>query len=128
MLCAAAHNTYIATWAGWLYLATVIDCFTKACIGYAMADHMRTSLVIEALDMAAASYDISGAIFHSDRGTTIHVRRIRKDRQGFRAASLRGTNRGLLRQRPSRNVQLRRQGGTCQPGPNIPPGNTPAKM
>jgi putative transposase len=61
--------TYIRTWAGWLYLATVIDCCTKACIGYAMADHMRTSLVIEALDMAADRYDITGAIFHSDRGT-----------------------------------------------------------
>lgn len=61
--------TYIRTWAGWLYLATVIDCATKACIGYAMADHMRTSLVIEALEMAADRYGISGAIFHSDRGT-----------------------------------------------------------
>lgn len=61
--------TYIRTWAGWLYLATVIDCATKACVGYAMADHMRTSLVVEALDMAANRYDITGAIFHSDRGT-----------------------------------------------------------
>jgi putative transposase len=61
--------TYIRTWAGWLYLATVIDCFTKACIGYAMADHMRTSLVVEALQMAAQRYQIAGAIFHSDRGT-----------------------------------------------------------
>lgn len=61
--------TYIRTWAGWLYLATVIDCATKACIGYAMADHMKTPLIIEALDMAAGRYDITGAIFHSDRGT-----------------------------------------------------------
>jgi putative transposase len=61
--------TYIRTWAGWLYLATVIDCATKACIGYAMADHMRTPLVVEALEMAANRYDITGAIFHSDRGT-----------------------------------------------------------
>ena len=70
MLCAAAHNTYIPTWEGWLYLATVIDCATKACIGYAMADHMRAELVIDALDMAARNYDLApGAIFHSDRGT-----------------------------------------------------------
>jgi putative transposase len=61
--------TYIRTWEGWVYLATVIDCFTKACIGYAMADHMRTSLVVEALDMASERCDIAGAIFHSDRGT-----------------------------------------------------------
>jgi putative transposase len=62
--------TYIRTWEGWLYLATVIDCYTKACIGYAMADHMRTELVTAALDMAAANYRLAdGAIFHSDRGT-----------------------------------------------------------
>lgn len=61
--------TYIRTWEGWLYLATVIDCATKACIGYAMAEHMRTELVTAALDNAAKTYDITGAIFHSDRGT-----------------------------------------------------------
>lgn len=61
--------TYIRTWQGWLYLATVIDCATKACIGYAMAEHMRTELVAAALDAAAKTYDIRGAIFHSDRGT-----------------------------------------------------------
>lgn len=62
--------TYIATAEGWLYLATVIDCYTKACIGYAMADHLRTELVTDALHMAARNYPLaSGAIFHSDRGT-----------------------------------------------------------
>ena len=62
--------TYIPTWEGWLYLATVIDCHTKACIGYAMADHLRTDLVIDALRMAARNYPLlEGAIFHSDRGT-----------------------------------------------------------
>jgi putative transposase len=62
--------TYIRTWAGWLYLATVIDCHTKACIGYAMADHLRTELVIDALTMAARNYSLAdGVIFHSDRGT-----------------------------------------------------------
>jgi transposase InsO family protein len=61
--------TYIRTWQGWLFLATVIDCATKACIGYAMAEHMRASLVVDSLDMAADRYDITGAIFHSDRGT-----------------------------------------------------------
>ena len=62
--------TFIPTWQGWLYLATVIDCHTKACIGYAMADHMRTSLVTDALDMAARNYPFAdGVVFHSDRGT-----------------------------------------------------------
>lgn len=62
--------TYIDTWQGWLYLATVIDCHTKACVGYAMAEHMRAELVIEALEMAARRYSLpENAIFHSDRGT-----------------------------------------------------------
>ena len=62
--------TYIRTWQGWLYLATVIDCHTKGCIGYAMADHMRTELVTAALEMAAENYRlVENAIFHSDRGT-----------------------------------------------------------
>jgi len=62
--------TYISTWQGWLYLASVIDCATKACIGYAMADHMRAELVTDALEMAARNYDLApGAIFHSDRGS-----------------------------------------------------------
>ena len=59
--------TYIQTWEGWLYLATVIDCYHKACIGYAIADHLRADLVIDALTMAARNYPLAqGAIFHSD--------------------------------------------------------------
>jgi putative transposase len=62
--------TYIPTGEGWLYLATVIDCYTKGCIGYAMADHLRSELVIDALQMAARNYSlVPEAIFHSDRGT-----------------------------------------------------------
>ena len=62
--------TYLPTWEGWLYLATVIDCHTKACIGYALAERMRADLVIDALQMAARNYTLADdAIFHSDRGT-----------------------------------------------------------
>jgi putative transposase len=63
--------TYIPTWDGWLYLATVLDCATKKVVGYAMADHMRTSLVLEALAMAARNITIipDETIFHSDRGS-----------------------------------------------------------
>lgn len=62
--------TYIRTWAGWVYLATVIDCYSKMVVGWAMADHMRTSLVTDALDMAQRNYDlVDGCIFHSDRGS-----------------------------------------------------------
>jgi transposase InsO family protein len=62
--------TYIRSWEGWLYLATVIDCFNYEVICYAMADHMRTELVTDALDMAARNHHLeTDCIFHSDRGT-----------------------------------------------------------
>lgn len=62
--------TYIRTWAGWVYLATVIDCYSRMVIGYAMADHMRTSLVTDALDMARRNTELAeDCIFHSDRGS-----------------------------------------------------------
>ena len=62
--------TYIKTWEGWAYLATVIDLYSRKVVGYAVADHMRTDLITEALDMAiAARHPSPGVIFHSDRGT-----------------------------------------------------------
>ena len=62
--------TYIPTWQGWVYLATVIDCHTKAVIGWAMDDHYKTPLIENAIRMAARHYELpSGAIFHSDRGS-----------------------------------------------------------
>jgi transposase InsO family protein len=62
--------TYIPTWQGWLYLATVLDCHTKQVVGYAMADHYRTPLIVEAIEMAATNGMIApDAIFHSDRGS-----------------------------------------------------------
>jgi transposase InsO family protein len=70
--------TYVHTWAGFLYLATVIDCHTKAVVGWAMADHMRTSLIMDALDMAARNIDLThGCIFHSDRGSQYTSRELR---------------------------------------------------
>jgi putative transposase len=62
--------TYISTWQGWLFLATVIDCHTKAVVGWAMDDNYKTPLITAAIAMAARNYDLKpGAIFHSDRGS-----------------------------------------------------------
>ena len=62
--------TYIPTWEGWVYLATVIDCHTKAVIGWAMDDNYKTPLIEKAIRMAARNYHLApGAIFHSDRGS-----------------------------------------------------------
>lgn len=61
--------TYISTWEGWAYLATVIDLASRRVVGWALADHMRTELVSEALESAFASRRPGpGLVFHSDRG------------------------------------------------------------
>jgi putative transposase len=61
--------TYIGTWEGWLYLATVIDIASRRVVGYAIADHLRTELVAGALANAVAARDPApGVIFHADRG------------------------------------------------------------
>lgn len=61
--------TYIKTWTGWAYLATVIDCYSRRVVGFAVADHMRTGLIIDALRMAIIHRNPPpGVIFHSDRG------------------------------------------------------------
>jgi transposase InsO family protein len=57
------------TWEGWACLATVIDLSSRKVVGWALADHMRTSLVEDALSMAfARRRPAGGVIFHSDRG------------------------------------------------------------
>ncbi len=62
--------TYVWTWEGWLYLATVIDLASRRVVGWAMAEHMRAELVCDALRMAIeARQPAPGLIFHSDRGT-----------------------------------------------------------
>ncbi len=63
--------TYLRTWEGWLYLATVIDAHSRRVIGWAIADHMRTDLVEDALRMAIVLRGERPAkvVFHADRGT-----------------------------------------------------------
>ena len=63
--------TYIPTWEGFTYLATVMDCYSKKIIGYAIAGNMRTRLVAEALHMAVRNCPVTRGetVFHSDRGS-----------------------------------------------------------
>ena len=73
--------TYVPTNQGWLYMATVIDLGSRRLLGYAMADHMRTELVCDALAMAAATRGgvTEGIIFHSDRGSQYFSGEYRRD-------------------------------------------------
>jgi putative transposase len=62
--------TYIPTWEGWLFLATVIDCATRKVVGWAMDGNYQTPLITSAIGMAARNLGLpEGAIFHSDRGS-----------------------------------------------------------
>ena len=64
-----ADITYLDTAEGWLYLATVLDLYSRRVVGWAMADHMETSLVREALQMALTQRrPAAGLLHHSDRG------------------------------------------------------------
>lgn len=61
--------TYVRTWEGWLYLATVIDLGSRRVVGWSMADHMRAELVCDALAMAIEQRRPGPLLFHSDRGS-----------------------------------------------------------
>jgi putative transposase len=65
-----ADLTYLRTWEGWLYLAAVQDAFSRMIVGWAMAEHMRADLVVEALQMALARRrPEAGLVHHSDQGS-----------------------------------------------------------
>lgn len=64
-----ADITYVPTWTGFLYLAVVLDIYSRRIVGWAMADHLRTELVLAALDMALWNrHPAPGVIHHSDHG------------------------------------------------------------
>ena len=68
--CWVADITYLRTWEGWLYLVAVQDLYSRRIVGWSMADHMRTELVTDALQMALARRRPDpGLIWHSDQGS-----------------------------------------------------------
>jgi putative transposase len=63
-----ADITYIPTWTGFLFLAVVLDAFSRRIVGWAMAGHLRTELVLDALNMALGQRRPEAVIHHSDQG------------------------------------------------------------
>jgi putative transposase len=63
-----ADATYIPTWAGFLFLAIVLDVFSRKVVGWAMATHLRTELMLQALEMALGQRRPEAVIHHSDQG------------------------------------------------------------
>ena len=64
-----ADITYVPTWAGFLFLAVVLDVFSRKVVGWAMTTHLRTELVLDALEMALTRRRPKDVIHHSDQGT-----------------------------------------------------------
>ena len=65
----AGDITFIPTSTGWLYLAVIIDLCSRRVVGWSLADHLRTDLVLDALHQALQTRPIDDTIFHSDRGS-----------------------------------------------------------
>lgn len=65
----AGDITFIPTSAGWLYLAVVIDLYSRRVVGWSLADHMRSDLLLDALYQALQTRPVKRTIFHSDRGS-----------------------------------------------------------
>lgn len=65
-----ADITYCSTWEGWLYVSFILDVYARVIVGWQMASHMRTDLVLDALEMAAWRRDpATGCVHHSDAGS-----------------------------------------------------------
>ncbi len=64
-----ADITYVPTHVGFLYLSVVIDAFSRRVVGWSMANHLRSELVTDALDMALGQRRPDGVIHHSDQGS-----------------------------------------------------------
>lgn len=64
-----ADITYVPTWSGFLYLAVVLDAWSRKVVGWAMAGHLKTELVLQALNMALGQRRPQGVVHHSDQGT-----------------------------------------------------------
>ena len=91
--------TYVHTWQGFVYLATVIDCYSKKVVGWQIADHIRAQLVEDALRDAAATCEIEPrAIFHSDRGSRLYLGCLPGADRPTRDAFLDGTHGRVLGQ------------------------------
>ncbi len=99
-----ADITQHRTGQGWYYLAVVLDVFSRRVVGWAMADHLRAELVVDALQMALwQRRPASGAIHHSDHGS-IHQLGVRPPPARGRPARLDGQHRRLLREWPGREL------------------------
>ena len=109
--------TYISTWAGWVYLATVIDCYTKAVVGWAIDDNYKTPLIQRAIEMAARNHSLADkAIFHTDRGSNYMSGEFARTLKKLNVRHSVGRT-GMLRQCNGRVIQRGTEERTGPPNP-----------
>jgi hypothetical protein len=101
-----ADITYLRTWEGWLYLAAVQDLYSRRIAGWAMADHVRTELVVNALEIALSHRrPAPGLIWHSDQGND--GRFVRRGPAGPGVRATRHPREGLSRRSGGRDGTAR---------------------
>jgi len=95
-----AGITYLRTWEGWLYLASVIDAHSRRVVGWAIADHMRADLVEGALRMAIVlPGDLPDTVSSTPIGAPVRLEADHRARGRERPDPIHGIRRGLLGQR-----------------------------
>ena len=97
-----ADITFLPTLAGFLYLAVVLDAWSRRVVGWAFSTDLRTRVVLDALDMALETRKPDNVIHHSDPRFAIHVGCVRQSLQGGRRPSIDRLGRRRLRQRDMR--------------------------
>ena len=99
----AGDITYIPTWEGWVYLASVIDCATRKCVGWAMDENYKTPLITRAIEMAARNLDLpAGGYFSFGPGQQLYLVRVRRRPGTAGHPAVRWPDRDMLRQCPGR--------------------------
>ena len=110
----AADITYVPTQAGFLYLAVVIDLWSRKVVGWSMRSDLTTPLVTDALDMAISQRKPNGVIFHSDQGQPIQRRSVHQSLRAAGDRPVHGKSRLRFGQRRRRVVFLHPPTGTNQ--------------
>jgi len=111
-----ADITYCSTWDGWLYVAFILDVYARMILGWQIATHMRTDLVLDALEMAAWRRQlIERCVHHSDAGSSVHLDPLHRQARHRRPIGIGRDRRRLVRQRDGRSTERHVQGRARHP-------------
>ena len=117
-----ADITYVPTHAGFLYLSVVIDAFSRRVALWSMANHLRSELVSDAMDMALCQRRPDEVIHHSNQGSQYTLSGLRQATQAGRRQTLHGFGRRLLRQRPVKRASSPAWSANCLIVGDLPRG------